>query len=162
MEEERQATVEAKNAELVALAGENSDVKIMVAVATKGGGRVNEHFGHAKEFQIYELSASGAKFVGHRRVDLYCQGGFGDEDSLETVIRAINDCTAVFVAKIGGCPKDGLVQAGIEPVDRYAHEFIEQSAISYFKDYLEKIEHGEIVHQPRGDAEIRQGALTAA
>ncbi len=162
VEEERQATVEAKNAELIALAGEKSDVKILLAVATKGGGRVNEHFGHAKEFQIYELSASGAKFVGHRRVDLYCQGGFGDEDSLETVIRAINDCTAVFVAKIGGCPKEGLLKAGIEPVDRYAHEFIEQSAISYFKDYLEKIEQGEIVHKPRGDAEIRQGALTAA
>ena len=109
-------------------------------MATKGGGRINEHFGHAKEFQIYELSATGAKFVGHRRVDLYCQGGFGDEDSLETVIRAINDCTAVFVAKIGGCPKDDLLKAGIEPVEQYAHEFIEQSAIAYFKDYLEKIE----------------------
>ncbi len=88
------------------LAGEISDVKILIAVATKGGGRVNEHFGHAKEFQIYELSTAGAKFVGHRRVDLYCQGGFGDEDSLESVIRAINDCVAVFVAKIGGCPKE--------------------------------------------------------
>src|SRR5208337_899652 len=30
---------------------------ILVAVATKGGGRINEHFGHAKEFQIYEASA---------------------------------------------------------------------------------------------------------
>ena len=65
---------------LATLAGEMSDVKILIAVATKGGGRVNEHFGHAKEFQIYELSTAGAKFVGHRRVDLYCQGGFGDED----------------------------------------------------------------------------------
>jgi len=162
VEEERQATVAAKNAELAGLAGEGSDVKIMIAVATKGGGRVNEHFGHAKEFQIYELSAGGAKFVGHRRVDLYCQGGFGDEDSLETVIRAINDCTAVFVAKIGGCPKEGLSKAGIEPVEQYAHEYIEQSAIAYFKDYLEKIERGEIAHAARGDAQIRQGALTAA
>ena len=51
---------------------------------------------------------AGAKFVGHRRVDLYCQGGFGDEDSLATIIRAINDCHAVFVAKIGGCPKADL------------------------------------------------------
>ncbi len=162
VEEERQATVAAKNEELATLAAEGSDVKILIAAATKGGGRVNEHFGHAKEFQIYELSASGAKFVGHRRVDLYCQGGFGDEDSLETVIRAINDCTAVFVAKIGGCPKEGLLKAGIEPVDQYAHEYIEQSAIAYFKSYLEKIERGEIAHAARGDAQIRQGALTAA
>jgi nitrogen fixation protein NifB len=162
VEETRQAEAAAKHAELAALAGEQSDVKIMIAVATKGGGRVNEHFGHAKEFQIYELSTDGAKFVGHRRVDLYCQGGFGDEDSLETVIRAIADCTAVFVAKIGGCPKEELRKAGIEPVEQYAHEFIEQSAIAYFKDYLKKIDAGEIAHAARGDAQIRQGAFIAA
>ena len=162
VEEERQATVAAKNAELATLAGEMSAVKILIAVATKGSGRVNEHFGHAKEFQIYELSSSGAKFVGHRRVDLYCQGGFGDEDSLETVIRAINDCAAVFVAKIGGCPKNDLLKAGIDPVDQYAHEYIEQSAIAYFKDYLDKLRSGEIEHIVRGDADIRQGAFIAA
>jgi nitrogen fixation protein NifB len=136
-------------------------VKVLIAVATKGGGRVNEHFGHAKEFQVYELSTGGAKFVGHRRVDLYCQGGFGDEDSLEGVIRAINDCAAVFVAKIGGCPKDDLRKAGIDPVDQYAHEFIEQSAIAWFKDYLNRIRAGEIAHVTRGDADIRQGAFIA-
>ena len=162
VEEERQAKVAAKQAELETLAGEHSDIKILVAVATKGSGRINEHFGHAKEFQVYELSTAGAKFVGHRRVDLYCQGGFGEEDALDTVIRAINDCTAVFVAKIGGCPKDTLKKAGIEPVDKYALEFIEQSAIAYFKEYMEKVKTGEIQHAERGDAAIRQGALVAA
>ena len=162
VEQERQATVAAKQAELADLEAEFSDVKVLIAVATKGHGRINEHFGHATEFQIYELSTSGAKFVGHRRVDLYCQGGFGEEDTLPTVIRAINDCVAVFVAKIGGCPKDSLKAAGIDPVDKYAHEFIEQSAVKYFKEYLAKVKSGEIVHAARGDADIRQGAYIAA
>jgi len=163
VEQERLAKVAAKNAELETLASEEaSDVKILVAVATKGSGRINEHFGHASEFQVYELSGAGAKFVGHRRVDLYCQGGYGEEDSLETVIRAINDCTAVFVAKIGHCPKDSLIAAGIEPVDQYAFEFIEQSAIAYFKDYLARVKSGEIAHVARGDADIRQGAFISA
>jgi nitrogen fixation protein NifB len=162
VEQERQDKVSAKEAELADLAGEDSDISILIAVATKGNGRINEHFGHAQEFQIYELSAKGAKFVGHRRVDLYCQGGYGEEDTLPTVIRAINDCAAVFVAKIGGCPRDSLKAAGIDPVDRYAHEFIEQSAIAYFKDYLDKVKHGDLVHVARGDAEIRQGAYIAA
>jgi len=162
VEEERQSKVAAKTAELESLAGEHSDIKILIAVATKGSGRINEHFGHAKEFQVYELSTSGAKFVGHRRVDLYCQGGYGEEDSLETVIKAINDCHAVFVAKVGGCPKDSLKEAGIDPVDHYAFEFIEQSAIAYFKVYLDKVKLGEIVHVARGDASIRQGAYIAA
>lgn len=162
VEEERVAKVAAKAEELAGLEGADADISLLVAVATKGSGLINEHFGHAKEFQVYELSAKGAKFVGHRRVDLYCQGGYGDEDSLSTVIRAINDCHAVFVAKIGGCPKADLTAAGIEPVEQYAHEFIEKSAIAWFKDYLAKVASGAVTHAPRGDAAIRQGALIVA
>jgi nitrogen fixation protein NifB len=161
VEVKRQAVVAARNVELATLAGERSDISILIAVATKGGGRINEHFGHAKEFQIYEVSTAGSKFVGHRRVDLYCEGGYAEEDSLETVVRAINDCHAVFVARIGGCPCEGLKAAGIEPVDRFALEYIEQSAIAYFREYLERVRSGEVEHQQRGDADIRQGALIA-
>jgi nitrogen fixation protein NifB len=164
VELERQAKSAAKVAEqeLLTQLADASGISMLIAVATKGGGKVNEHFGHATEFQIYEVNAKGSKFIGHRRVDLYCQGGFGEEDSLVTVIRAINDCHAVFVAKIGGCPKDDLKKAGIDPVDRYAHEFIEQSAIAYFMEYVAKVKAGEIVHQIRGDADIRQGAFIEA
>ena len=135
---------------------------MLVAVATKGGGRVNEHFGHVTEFQIFEVSAKEALFVGHRRVDLYCQGGFGDDEQLPSVVRAINDCHAVLVAKIGACPRDELKEAGIEPVDGYVDEFIEKAALSWFADYRGRIAKGVLVHQPRGDAQIRQGAYTAA
>ena len=162
VELERIAKVEAKRSELEKLAGEHSDIKMLVAVATKGGGKINEHFGHAKEFQIYELSVGGAKFVGHRRVDLYCQGGFGEDMSLDTIIRAINDCHAVFVAKIGHCPKGELSAAGIEPVEEFALQYTEKSAITWFSRYLEKIRSGEIVHAARGDADIRQGAFIAS
>jgi nitrogen fixation protein NifB len=162
VEEERQAKVAAKHEELAKLAGEESDISLLVAVATKGSGLINEHFGHAKEFQIYELSTGGAKFVGHRRVDMYCQGGYGEEDTLDTVIRAINDCHAVFVAKIGGCPKADLTAAGITPIDEYAHEFIEKSALAWFKAYLAGVASGELTHVNRGDAQLRQGALISA
>jgi len=159
VERQRQAVVAARNAELKTLAGEESAISILIAVATKGSGRINEHFGHAKEFQVYEVSTAGAKFVGHRRVDNYCQDGFGEVESLETVIRAINDCTAVFLSRIGNCPREGLLKADIEPVDRFALEYIEQSAITYYREYLQRVRSGEIVHKQRGDAAIRQGAL---
>ncbi|WP_044530243.1 NifB/NifX family molybdenum-iron cluster-binding protein, partial [Herbaspirillum sp. B65] len=92
VEQERQAKSAAKAAEQQELAqmADQSGLSLLVAVATKGQGRVNEHFGHVSEFQIYEVSSAGSKFVGHRRVDQYCQGGYGEEDALETVIRAIN------------------------------------------------------------------------
>ena len=164
VEAERQAQHEAK---LEALAAQtevavDDSIKVLVAVATKGGGRVNEHFGHVTEFQIFEVSAQQALFVGHRRVDQYCQGGFGDDEQLPSVVRAINDCHAVLVAKIGGCPRDELKAAGIEPVDSYVDEFIEKAALSWFADYRSRIASGAITHQLRGDAAIRQGAYTAA
>ncbi|TXG86805.1 MAG: nitrogenase cofactor biosynthesis protein NifB [Thermomicrobiales bacterium] len=162
VEEQRVAAVEAKENAIDGLGELAGDIKLLVAVATKGEGRINEHFGHASEFQIYEMSGEGSKFVGHRRVDLYCQGGYGEEDTLQTVIRAINDCHAVFVAKIGGCPKSDLMAAGIEPVDSYAYEHTAESTIAWFKHYLARVSAGEIQHVVRGDAVIRQGAFTAA
>ena len=136
------------------------DLTVLVAVATRGGGRVNEHFGHVTEFQVFEVSAAKALFVGHRRVDQYCQGGAGDDEQLPSVVRAINDCHAVLVAKIGACPKDELTAAGVEPVDQYVGEFIEKAALDWFNDYRSRIASGAVVHQARGDAQIRQGAFT--
>ncbi|KYK43844.1 nitrogenase cofactor biosynthesis protein NifB [Bradyrhizobium liaoningense] len=158
----RAAKVAAAQKEGEEFAREMSAITLLVAVATKGSGLINEHFGHAKEFQVYELSTFGVKFVGHRRVDVYCHGSCGDEDRLSPILRGIHDCHAVFVAKIGGCPKSNLIKAGIEPVDQYAHEFIEKAAIAWFRSYLDKVKRGEIKHAERGDAEIRQGTLIPA
>ncbi|WP_089416530.1 nitrogenase cofactor biosynthesis protein NifB [Vitreoscilla filiformis] len=166
VEQERQAQHQAKVDALSAafdeqLAGVDADMKVLVAVATEGHGKVNQHFGHATEFQIYEVGQGQALFVGHRRVDLYCQGGYGEDEQLPSIVNAINDCHAVLVSKIGACPRDELKAAGIEPVDEYAHEFIEKAALNWFADYRQRIASGQVVHVPRGDARIRQGAYTA-
>jgi nitrogen fixation protein NifB len=110
--------------------------KILVAVATKGGGVVNQHFGHAKEFQIFEVDANEAKFVGHRKIDHYCQGGYGEEASLDGIIKAISDCKAVLVSKIGDCPKADLSLAGIRAVESY--DIIEKVAREFYDRYFEE------------------------
>ena len=161
VEAERAAQVAAKQAAMAAQL-DNDGINVLVAVATKGHGRVNEHFGHAHEFQIYEVSATSISFIGHRRVDHYCQGGWGEDEVLPSIVTAINDCHAVLVAKIGACPREELREAGIDPVEKYAHEFIEKAALSWFAEYRERVKTGEIVHQGRGDAVIRQGAYLAA
>jgi nitrogen fixation protein NifB len=190
VEAERQAQHAAKLAALAAASaddGVDPDMKVLIAVATEGHGKVNQHFGHATEFQIFEVRCSpqgaasrppeGAPdglgngpapvryevlFVGHRRVDLYCQGGYGEDEQLPSIVNAINDCHAVLVSKIGACPRDELKAAGIEPVDEYAHEFIEKAALAWFGSYRERIAQGLITHQVRGDARIRQGAFSGA
>jgi nitrogen fixation protein NifB len=78
------------------------------------------------------VDANEAKFVGHRKIDHYCQGGYGEEASLEGIIKAIADCKAVLVSKVGECPKKELKDAGLQVVEAYdviekvAREFYDQ------------------------------------
>ncbi|MEO5337487.1 MAG: nitrogenase cofactor biosynthesis protein NifB [Magnetospirillum sp. WYHS-4] len=104
----------------------------LVAVCTKGGGRVNQHFGHATEFQVYEVDGRGVRFSGLRRADNYCRGGWGEDDNLEAIVEALAGVDAVLCAKVGGCPKDRLAEAGIAVVDAYAQDYIETAAAAWY------------------------------
>ncbi len=112
---------------------EQNSPKVLVAVATKGSGLVNQHFGHAKEFQIYEVDGNGSRFVGHRKIDHFCQGGYGEKATLENIINAIADCKAVFVSKIGESPKEKLHKAGIQTVEAY--DVIEKVASEFYEQW---------------------------
>jgi len=106
-----------------------------LAVATKGGGIVNQHFGHAKEFQIYEVDANEVKFVGHRKIDHYCQSGYGEAATLEGIISTISDCKAVLTSKIGNCPQAELKKAGLQVVEAY--DAIDSVARSFYQEYFQ-------------------------
>ncbi|MEA5507423.1 nitrogenase cofactor biosynthesis protein NifB [Halotia wernerae UHCC 0503] len=111
--------------------------KILVAVATKGGGLVNQHFGHAKEFQIYEVDGNEVRFVSHRKIDQYCQGGYGEEATFEHIMKAIADCKAVLVSKIGNCPQEKLQEVGIQTVEAY--DVIEKVALEFYEQYVQEL-----------------------
>jgi nitrogen fixation protein NifB len=137
------------------------DIPILVAVASRGEDRINQHFGHAHEFLVFEVDKQGPRFIGHRRVDHYCQGGYGEDDAMATVLAALNDCHAVFVAKIGNCPREALRAAGIETVDQYAHQPIDMALRAFHFDYLERVTSGARQHVLRGDAVLRPGTGVA-
>lgn len=126
---DRRRAAEAAEAELAAT--EDSPKKL-VAIATKGGGRINQHFGHANEFQVFEVDATGVRFSGHRRADNYCVGGYGEEDRLEVVIKALRGVDAVLVAKIGDCPRERLAAEGIPVLDDWAFDYIESSVGAWY------------------------------
>ena len=108
--------------------------KVLVAVATKGGGLVNQHFGHAKEFMIYEVDANEARFVGHRKVADYCQGGYGEAAALDGIISTVSDCKAVLASKVGPCPKKELKKAGLTVVEAY--DVIETVARQFYDAHV--------------------------
>jgi nitrogen fixation protein NifB len=136
VDKERADQEAARGRELKALAPEPEAAPLLLAVATKGGGRINEHFGHAREFQVYEVDGRGARFVGHRRTDMYCQGGFGDDVALDALVRTLEGVSAVLVAKVGHCPRGEMQLAGIEVSDDYAFEYVEASLIAYYRKRL--------------------------
>ncbi len=133
--EQKQEALKEKKNQLKPVAKVVNSPKILIAVATKGGGLVNQHFGHAKEFQIYEVDANEVKFVGHRRVDHYCQTGYGEEATLEHIIATISDCKAVLTSKIGHCPQGELQKAGLEVVQAY--DAIDTVARGFYSQYLQ-------------------------
>jgi nitrogen fixation protein NifB len=110
---------------------------VLMAVATTGGGLINQHFGHAREFLIYEATDKDVRFVGHRKVDLYCSGGdtCGDaETALEKTIRALAGCEAVLCSKIGYEPWGLLEAAGIAPNGEHAMEPIEDAVAAVYRE----------------------------
>ncbi len=120
----------------------------LMAVATSGQGVINMHFGHAKEFLIYEASPEGVRFISHRKTELYCSGDdtCGDaETALEKNIRTLEGCEAVLCSKIGYEPWEQLEQAGIQPNGEHAMENIEEAVMAV---YLEMAEAGKLDESP--------------
>lgn len=103
----------------------------LIAVATKTGQQIDMHFGHADDFAIYAVCDGVVTFLEKREVEHYCQGGHGDEDKREVILRALADCRALFVARIGGGPGTQLREAGIEPVDDYPYGAPEPSIAAW-------------------------------
>ncbi|NJD24145.1 MAG: nitrogenase cofactor biosynthesis protein NifB [Betaproteobacteria bacterium] len=117
---------------------------VLMAVAGKNG-IVAEHFGHAREFLIYEASPAGARFVGHRKTELYCGGmdacGDGDvveagagESLLDRNIRILAGCEVVLCSKVGYEPWSKLEAAGIAPNGEHAMEPIQDAVMAVYQE----------------------------
>lgn len=103
---------------------------VRVAVATRGTGLVDTHFGHARHFHIYEVTRSRAQFVEVRPVAAYCHGSDNSPGDLSAILDSLSDCQAAMVSRIGTHPGDRLRDAGIEPVQVY--DTIETALFTYY------------------------------
>ena len=106
---------------------------IKLAVASKEGMAISEHFGHAKQFHIYEAYKDRCELLGVREVEHYCLGQESSPAAMTGILETIKDCHAVFVAKIGDGPTEKLKAVGVRAVSRYAYEAIEASLLDYVR-----------------------------
>jgi len=113
---------------------------VLMAVATSGQGVINQHFGHATEFLVYEASSKGVRFISHRKVDQYCIGNdsCGDKESaLSGSIRSLEGCEVVLCSKIGFEPWGLLEDAGIQPNGEHAMESIEDAIVAVYQEMID-------------------------
>ena len=89
-----------------------------IAVASSDGIVVNQHFGHADKFLIYEVKSDGNyNFIEIRTVKPVCDYGNHDDRQLSENLQKINDCKYLLVSKIGMGASLRAEQSGIIPIE---------------------------------------------
>jgi nitrogen fixation protein NifX len=84
-----------------------------VAFASTDKIHVDEHFGRAEKFLIWEIGPEQAGFTGLVQVKAE---GQDEEDRIEARSAALADCALVYVAEIGGPAAARLVAKKIHPI----------------------------------------------
>ncbi|MDR0887905.1 MAG: hypothetical protein LBM39_01805 [Candidatus Methanoplasma sp.] len=90
---------------------------IRVAVASTDGKVVNQHFGHADQFHIFEINGEEFKFVETRFSQPFCAGGTHEGKDNTGLLKALDGCRAVLVNRIGGGAVTMLDENGIDAIE---------------------------------------------
>lgn len=92
-----------------------------IAVTSKYGKLVDQHFGHARQFTIYQSDGQTVENIEKRTVETqYCAGMAvcGDDEAVRgQVMDTLQDCDAVLTMRIGQHAKEELQQRGIYCVE---------------------------------------------
>jgi nitrogen fixation protein NifX len=85
-----------------------------VAFASSTGDRVDEHFGRARAFHVWEVGTDEAFPLG--TVAPQVRGDEDEEDRIEARAEALSGCSIVYSVQIGGPPAAKLVGRKIHPM----------------------------------------------
>jgi predicted Fe-Mo cluster-binding NifX family protein len=90
---------------------------MLIAVASHDGKEINQHFGHAERFLIYDVEGTEVTLVDEKKFERYCTY---DQDHplrahiLKAIAYSLGDCRAVICAQIGQGPQLEMERLGIE------------------------------------------------
>ena len=93
-----------------------------VAVTSKSGKLVDQHFGQTTDFMIFEVNGDDYKFLETRSTKKYCNGvglsELNNQHHMKTeTLKTISDCSAVLSMKIGLGAQKKLGECGIYCVE---------------------------------------------
>ena len=87
---------------------------LKVAFASTDMRHVDQHFGSARAFVMYEVDPFSATMTDTVEFGALAQDG--NEDKLDAKIQALADCAAVYVQAIGGSAVSKLARIGVQPM----------------------------------------------
>lgn len=89
---------------------------MLIAVASKSGTVVDQHFGHAERFLVYDCAAGKPQLVKEVAVEKYCSYDPNHafrKPQFQAIVEALAGCRAVVTAMIGDYPRQELEKAGM-------------------------------------------------
>ena len=88
--------------------------KYKIAVASSDGKVVNQHFGHSRQFIVFEIDDAGNwSFYEKRLTNPVCSNGEHKVSSMQEVVALLSDCKAVVVSQIGIVAEQALKAEGV-------------------------------------------------
>jgi predicted Fe-Mo cluster-binding NifX family protein len=89
---------------------------MLIAVASKSGTDVDQHFGHAERFLVFDCAVGQPQLVKEVPVAKYCS--FDPDHAFrkpqfQAIVEALTGCSAVVTAMIGDYPRQELEKAGM-------------------------------------------------
>lgn len=102
---------------------------LRIAVASRDGTRIDQHFGQTEAFLVYDVTADGPALHARRVIDAFA---LPDEERRDTIYRMIADCRVLLVAKIGVTPQEVLAGKGVEATDLHAGKGVEAALAEVF------------------------------
>ncbi len=95
-----------------------------IAFATTDGVNVDEHFGRAGMFAVYEITKDGYRFIEIRKFsegrdkEIEETKGMGEvhDDRVQRKVERLSDCKIVYLTEIGGPSAARLIKKGVMPI----------------------------------------------
>lgn len=88
-----------------------------IAVASSDGKDINQHFGRAEQFFVYEVENNNFKFVELRKATDFHSQHEDHVTKLKNTIKGLSGCKVVLVTQIGDGASRILRSNGIEAFD---------------------------------------------
>ena len=96
-------------------------MKYNIAIGSRDGKAVTEHFGGCARFVIITVDEESDTyaFAGFREIDPTCKEDGHSDSGLESAAKALEDCRVVLVARIGPGAQLVLEKHGIDVLEYY-------------------------------------------